>query len=367
MKRLVVWCSVFVAGLVAGCGSAGGATSGPILVAASHDRSQIAMLRNGHLVIVDAATGRQAVVRLPGQRSVNGSVVGGGVAWSPDGQRLVFSVVVGQRSKPYPHPLADLFEAKTNGSGLRRLTHLGSAGSPVWSPDGRTIVFSAFAYYRSPKSFFKTISSALWRVNADGTRPRQLTPQVPGRQDRPGSYVHNGSRLAFTRYTAAFLPGPCCIESSSGNIDLIAADGSVTTLAKDGTDPVFSPNGQQIAFASDRDRTQALPLGNGDDRAYLNNLYVMKSDGTHSRRLTHTPRLNDGDPTWSPDSSRIGYDVAPYDAQTGGFSPQYVALINADGSCGRRIAYARKTRYALPAWRPGRSRAGNGPLRCRHR
>jgi Tol biopolymer transport system component len=363
MRRTVACCWFLLAGLVGACGSAGGASPGSVVVASGHGRSQIAIVRNARLVIFDVATGRQAVVRLPRRTLVAGA---SGVGWSPDGRRLVFSVVVGQSSKPYPHSLADLFVANANGSGLRRITHLGAAGHPVWSPDGRTIVFAELGYYSSPKNFFKTGSSALWRVNADGSQPQQLTPQVPGREDMPGSYAPEGSRLAFTRYIGAFLPGRCCIESSSGDIDLMAADGSITTLAKDGSDPAFSPNGHEIAFTSDRDRTQSVPLGNGDDRAYLNDLYVMRADGKHARRLTNTPLLNKGRPTWSPDSARIAYDVSPYAAQVGGFFRDYVAIINADGTCRQKLAQARRTNYALPAWRPGRSRVGDGPLRCTH-
>ena len=66
----------------------------------------------------------------------------------------------------------------------------------------------------------------------------------------------------------------------------------------DDTDPQWSPDGSQIAFASTRS-------GRGD-------IYVMAvPDGTdadcsNARRLTHHSRV-DADPTWSPDGARIAF------------------------------------------------------------
>ncbi|MCS6887960.1 MAG: hypothetical protein NZQ09_07085 [Chloroflexus sp.] len=53
-----------------------------------------------------------------------------------------------------------------------------------------------------------------------------------------------------------------------------------------------SPDGRQIAFASDRD-------GNWE-------IYVMNADGSNVRRLTNHAATDDS-PTWSPDSSRLAF------------------------------------------------------------
>lgn len=55
-------------------------------------------------------------------------------------------------------------------------------------------------------------------------------------------------------------------------------------------DGQWSPDGRQIAFASDRD-------GDYD-------IYVMEADGSDVRQLTNDPG-DDTDPSWSPDGSRI--------------------------------------------------------------
>lgn len=52
------------------------------------------------------------------------------------------------------------------------------------------------------------------------------------------------------------------------------------------------PDGNTIAFASDRD-------GNWE-------IYVMNSDGSNVRRLTDNPATDDS-PTWSPDNQQLAF------------------------------------------------------------
>lgn len=58
-------------------------------------------------------------------------------------------------------------------------------------------------------------------------------------------------------------------------------------------DPSWSPDGQQIAFSSNR--------GNGSD------IYVMNVDGSALRRLTND-QLDDRRPHWSPDGRKIAFE-----------------------------------------------------------
>ena len=73
------------------------------------------------------------------------------------------------------------------------------------------------------------------------------------------------------------------------------ADASLQRLTIDESDesgPVWSPDGQQIAFMSKR-------FGNWD-------VFVMKADGSGVARLTTSP-ADDVQPSWSPDSRRISF------------------------------------------------------------
>ena len=74
--------------------------------------------------------------------------------------------------------------------------------------------------------------------------------------------------------------------------------------------PAYSPNGEQIAFVSER------------DGAY--DIFIMNADGTEKRNITRS-LSRDFAPTWAPDGSRIAFH-----SYVGGSWDIYV--INIDGS-----------------------------------
>ncbi len=111
---------------------------------------------------------------------------------------------------------------------------------------------------------------------------------------------------AATLTTGSGLPTPdrkiVFVSERDGNpeIYVVNPDGSQpTNLTNDPLndyDPVWSPDGNRIAFDSDRDD----PTNNNSS------IYVMNADGTQQTRLTNNP---DGDysPVWSPTGSKIAY------------------------------------------------------------
>jgi Tol biopolymer transport system component len=93
------------------------------------------------------------------------------------------------------------------------------------------------------------------------------------------------------------------------------------------TDPAWSPDGKLIAFASARS-------GSFD-------IYVMRADGTGTRRLTST-KDDDQHPTWSPDGSSIAFSRG---------TPGDLYIMDADGSSPRPLL-ANPTGESEPAWSP---------------
>jgi Tol biopolymer transport system component len=91
-------------------------------------------------------------------------------------------------------------------------------------------------------------------------------------------------------------------------------------------EPAWSPDGRQIAFASRRH-------GSFD-------VYVMRADGTGTRRLTSS-RSTDSHPTWSPDGSKIAFSRDAAD----------IYVMNADGSGVRKIT-AVSASESEPSWSP---------------
>lgn len=94
--------------------------------------------------------------------------------------------------------------------------------------------------------------------------------------------------------------------------------------------PAWSPDGQTIAFVSNRD-------GNME-------IYAVSPDGSNLRRLT-SHEADDWAPAWSPDGRRIAF----WSEREGGVAEVYV--MDADGSNVRRITSGAHGDWNL-AWSP---------------
>jgi Tol biopolymer transport system component len=346
--------SAIVAGGVAVATRAQTDVHGAAAAASRPVESQIAVVRvatgnppRREIIVMDqAGRRRHALVRATGRGGVRVAVAH--LAWSPDGHWLAFTGTIRGRVKR-AEEATDLFVVRADGSGLRRLTHTGAAIDPVWSPDGRTIVFAELTLNVGGSNLITDIAAPLMRVNRDGTDLRELTPRVRGQVDRPGSFSPDGTQLVFTRANVSALEQIGRIETS---IEAMTPDGSgLRQLFPGGIDPAYSPDGRRIAFVSNRDRNGIIRVGE-DESEFANELYVMNADGTGAHRLTHSSKLSELSPTWSPDGTRIAYA-----RQAEGFT-KTVAVINADGSCGHEIAGdpTGSVWYTEPSWRPGTSR-----------
>jgi Tol biopolymer transport system component len=105
--------------------------------------------------------------------------------------------------------------------------------------------------------------------------------------------------------------------------------------------PAWSPDGQRIAFTSDRD-------SDGADLGWpRTDLYVMDADGGNVRRLT-TSESGAWNPAWSPDGTRIAYE-----ADSNGSAS--VSEIPVDGGP-PRLLFSSPSVVMQPAWSPDGTR-----------
>jgi Tol biopolymer transport system component len=99
----------------------------------------------------------------------------GGATWSPDGHRLVFSVL--NNGPGRPSGASALFTVSASGRGRRRITDWDTAGqiaSPGFSPDGELVLFQI-----KPSGQDFGGNDDLFVMHADGTHISPLTRTAP--------------------------------------------------------------------------------------------------------------------------------------------------------------------------------------------
>lgn len=256
--------------------------------------------------------------------------------WSPDGARIAFLSTRDHRGDS--DEARDLYVMDADGTAVRRLTDNNAADyPPAWSPDGERI------------AFVRTLprGGAIFEIGADGSGERRVTEPRFG-LDVGIDWSPDGKRLLVTRIdTAASRP-------TSDVYAVDPEDGSETRLTDaPGADGVgaWSPDGEKIAFGSDRDRNGRCFFH--DCTGFAPEIYVMNADGSDQRRLTQTPAY-ELFPDWSPDGSRIVFARLTDDE-----SDYELFVVNADGTCERQL-----TDNDVWDWMPSWTGAGEGPLEC---
>lgn len=240
---------------------------------------------------------------------------------SPDGQWVAYTVSRSLREGDKDDD--DIWVVRWKGGETIRLTNTPSSEHHArWSPDGKTIAFlsdrgsddagdqvwllnraggEALQLSRFPQA----ISSLAW--SPDGTRIVCSVSVVPPEQaesDPPKPIIID--RLQFKSDAAGILRGE---RSHLFLIDVASGEATqLTDGAYDELQPVWAPDGAQIAFLSKR----------GDDPDSHSNwdLYVMDAQpGSEPRALTTNPGT-DGDPVedwssrlpvFSPDGKNVAY------------------------------------------------------------
>ena len=188
-----------------------------------------------------------------------------------------------------------------------------------WSGDGASLLVTVGDFRSSPGS-----QADVWQVRPDGSSAVNLTPDSPG-NDGHADVSADGTRIVFR-------------SGRSGVFDLymMDADGDqvrrLTESPAKENFPTFSPRGDEIAFASNRDG-----VSYGEERSFDIYTVGLESEGTPGtiRRIT-TGAGQDAHPRYSPDGEWLLYtsdrggisDEEPL-VQTLLFSPQIYGEIYA--------------------------------------
>ncbi|EOA37564.1 hypothetical protein CARUB_v10011878mg [Capsella rubella] len=181
-------------------------------------------------------------------------------------------------------------DAADKSSSVRRLTTNGKNNAFPWpSPDGKLIVF------RSGRTGHKN----LYIMDAEKGERGGLWRLTEGAwTDTMCNWSPDGEWIAFA--SDRENPG-----SGSFELFLIHPNGTgLKKLIQSGTGgrtnhPVFSPDSKSLVFTSDYAGISAEPISNPHHFQPYGDIFTVKLDGSNLRRLTHNS-YEDGTPAWSP-------------------------------------------------------------------
>ncbi|MBI4522081.1 MAG: S9 family peptidase [Gemmatimonadetes bacterium] len=201
---------------------------------------------------------------------------------SPDGTQIAYASA--------QNGSLDIWVMNADGSNARALTDFypDAEGEPRWSPDGRWILYSA-----------RVCGTACW-TEIFLVRPDGSAPPVNISYGRAGGgpvWMPDGESIVYARGGAS---GQTQIAIAPGQIPGGAIDARfLSHPSYSSSGPQVSPDGQWIAFTSDR--------SGKNDRKRMD-IWLVPSRGGPERLLTpNTPESYEYFPTWSPDGRQIAF------------------------------------------------------------
>lgn len=223
----------------------------------------------------------------------------------------------------YENGVANLYKADPNGENRTQITDFGI--DDYWkiavSPDGMKILFV------SEGGGFTT--SQIWVVDADGENLENLTNDAQRFHEFP-SWSPDGSQIAYHSY----------VSGGEGDIFVMNADGSrktnVTNTPTGEYWPDWSPNGTTIAFHI---LESGIP-------SYISTINV---DGTGQAVLFQDDAIHFGNPSWSPDGSKIAFRSNLESSVS-----WEICVADADGSNPKCLTDLRNNQveHRFPTWSP---------------
>jgi dipeptidyl aminopeptidase/acylaminoacyl peptidase len=265
------------------------------------DVSLEANTKTPHIWIVPLSSGAADASSAPAERILIADQDGDRPRWSPNGKHLAFISTKKDGSQVW---IADFDGAAGTVSGVRELTSIATeAGGELWSPDGKNILFTSDVYPEcdgapreeavcNAKKLEATEKSKVKALIFDRLLYRHWNAYKEGK--RSHIFV---TRIAMDEVIAGTVdPTPR---------DLTPGDYDAPVFSLGGQDDyAFSPDGQEICYASNHDKNEAASTNN--------DLWIVPVSGgpagpIQAKNITADNPASDSTPLYSPDGRYIAY------------------------------------------------------------
>ncbi len=235
-----------------------------------------AKVKNFDRIFVLDLEGRRVSPLVQGTSNNNSGI------WSADGERLLF---VSDRDGN-----KELYTVRWDGSEEVRLTTTPSLNEdqPAWHPNGKEVLYVA----DTAPGRGGVAGSAIFSLTISTGEVKQVT-RFEGRNINP-RWSPNGDTLVYA--TNRFWPGwrIALYKPGQGSEEYISkAEGQVVSQ------PIFSPDGERIYFASNTPGDKSIQMFKRDDRSLAS---VRQGEGRHI------------DPATSPDDKSVLFAYAEHGA-----------------------------------------------------
>jgi serine/threonine protein kinase len=188
-------------------------------------------------------------------------------AFSPDGKWIAYFL-------PEEGPHGDFWVVSAGGGKPRRLTSdLSLGGTPAWTPDSRSVIFSST----------RTGGRTLWRIPGDGGDPQPVTTGAG--EDREPAVSRDGRSLIYTNERVSYAL--MLLNTATGEQRQVLEQRNTISM------PAFSPEGDRMAFMI--------------DEASSSQLFTIGTDGRGLHQVTTKPGELHVQPQWSHDGAYLFY------------------------------------------------------------